>query len=64
MLTTRHVGCDLQLLRDLADLFPTWAGHYRLKQRVYDLDRATNDLATFLPIAPRIAELEAERGEV
>jgi hypothetical protein len=38
------------------------AGHYRLKQGKYDIDRAARDLATFPPIAARIEELKAQRA--
>lgn len=57
-----HVRFDLCSFHDAKDLIPAWLGHYRLKQGVYDVDRATNDLATFPPIAARIAELKAEKG--
>jgi hypothetical protein len=60
----QHVGFDMNSFSDPADLISAWLGHYRLKQGVYDVDRATNDLATFPPIAARIAELKAEKGEV
>jgi len=60
----RHVGFDVRVVRTSRDFFPAWLGHYRLKHGLYDVDRACNDLATWPPIAARIAELRAERDGV
>ena len=37
------------------------AAHYRVAQGRYDIDRAACDLATFPPVAARIAELKARK---
>ena len=57
----RHVGFDVRAVPDTAALPAAWAAHYRVKQGIYDVERAINDLATWPPIAARIAELRAER---
>lgn len=57
-----HVKFDLGAMRDGRDLMPAWLGHYRSAAGRYDVDRACNDLATWPPIASRIAELMNERA--
>nr|WP_301918470.1 hypothetical protein [uncultured Defluviimonas sp.] len=60
----RHVGFDVCAVRRTRDFFAAWLGHYRLRQGAYDVDRACNDLATWPPIAARIAELRVEKSGV
>lgn len=50
----RHVGFDVGALSLVQDLPAAWLGHYRLKQGVYDIDRAFRDLASYPPIAAEI----------
>jgi hypothetical protein len=52
-----HVGFDLRAISHLKELPSAFVAKYRLKTGKYDLDRAANDLATWPPIAARIAEL-------
>ena len=59
-----HVGFDLRAVNDTACFADAWLGHYRVRQGQYDVNRAINDLATWPPIAARIAELRAERDGV
>ena len=54
-----HVGFDLTAIRYPADLPAAWVAHYR-RGRVYDADRALNDLLTWPPIAARIAFLSKQ----
>ncbi len=57
-----HVGFDLRVISDVRELPAAFVAKYRMKSGKYDLDRAANDLATWSPIAARIAELiEAEQ---
>lgn len=60
----QHVGFNICALQRPKDLSSAWLGHYRLKQGVYDVDRACADLASYPPIAARVAELRTERGGV
>jgi hypothetical protein len=53
----RHVGFDVCTLRSTSDLTAAWLGHYRLRQGVYDVERAARDFATWPPVAQRIEEL-------
>jgi hypothetical protein len=53
----QHVGFDFGILRSASDITPAWLGHYRLRQGVYDVERAALDLATWPPVARRIEEL-------
>jgi len=59
-----HTGIDLAAaggdIRRVPDVI---LGHYRVKKGCYNVERAANDLATFPPVAPYIAELEARIGE-
>jgi len=48
-----HAGFDLTALWYPADLPAAWVAHYR-RGRVYDVDRALNDLLTWPPIAAHI----------
>ena len=50
----RHVGFDLGALSRVQDLPAAWLGHYRVKQGVYDIDRAFRDFASYPPIAMEI----------
>jgi hypothetical protein len=52
-----HVGFDLRVISDVRELPAAFVATYRLKSGKYDLNRAANDLATWPPIAARIAEL-------
>lgn len=52
-----HIGFDLRVISNARELYPAFVAYYRLKTGVYDVDRATNDLVTWPPIAARIAEL-------
>ena len=52
-----HVGFDLRVINDVRELPAAFVATYRLKPGKYDLNRAANDLATWPPIAARIAEL-------
>lgn len=52
-----HVGFDLSVIRNVRELPAAFVAKYRLKSGQYDLDRAANDLATWPPVAARIAEL-------
>jgi len=52
-----HVGFDLRVISHVKELPAAFVAKYRLKTGKYDLDRAANDLATWPPIAARIAEL-------
>ena len=56
-----HIGFDWGLISRQRDLVPAILGHYRIKQGVYDIDRAANDLATYPPIASRIVELQIQK---
>ncbi|MCB5200248.1 hypothetical protein SAMN05428995_101925 [Loktanella sp. DSM 29012] len=57
-----HIGFDLRVIRHVKELPAAFVAKYRLKTGKYDVDRAANDLATWPPIAARIAELtEAEQ---
>ncbi|MCC5973842.1 MAG: hypothetical protein JJT81_07280 [Rubellimicrobium sp.] len=55
-----HVGFDMGAIRSAADLSAAWLAHYRLDPGTYDVTRATGDLATWPPIAARIAELRSD----
>lgn len=52
-----HIGFDLRVISHLKELPTAFVAKYRLKTGKYDVDRAANDLATWPPIAARIAEL-------
>lgn len=54
----QHVRFDLPALRRPQDLVAAWLGHYRIRQGVYDVERAFNDLATFPPVAAEITRLQ------
>ena len=57
-----HCGIDLAACHgDVKQIPNVIAAHYRLAQGRYDIDRAAHDLATFPPVAERIAELEAQK---
>ncbi|MFZ3585441.1 hypothetical protein ACOI1H_25500 [Loktanella sp. DJP18] len=57
-----HIGFDLRVISHVKELPAAFVAKYRLKTGKYDVDRAANDLATWPPIAARIAELtEAEQ---
>jgi hypothetical protein len=59
-----HCGIDLAACHgDVHQIPNVIAGHYRIKKRCYDIDRAANDLLTFAPVAARIAELEAQTAK-
>jgi hypothetical protein len=52
-----HCGIDIDAAEDLDDAI---VAHYRLPDGTYDIERAGHDLATYPPVAVRIAELRAE----
>jgi hypothetical protein len=54
-----HCGIDIDAAPEIDDAI---ALHYQLPDGTYDIDRAANDLATWPPVAARIAELQAERA--
>lgn len=56
-----HVGFDLCSICEAREIPAAFLGHYRIKNGVYDLDRACNHLATWPPIAARIEALRCER---
>ena len=52
-----HIGFDFRAISNVLELPAAIVAKYRLKTGKYDLDRAANDLATWPPVAARIAEL-------
>ena len=56
-----HVGFDPLCLGRVRDLPQAWVAYYRVRAGVYDVDRACRDLATWPPIAARIAYLQAQK---
>lgn len=60
----QHVGFDLAALGRPQDLTAAWLGHYRIRQRVYDVDRAFNDLASYPPIASEIVRQQILQRKV
>jgi hypothetical protein len=58
-----HIGFDHCALTSPRDLEAAVLGHYRVKVGRYDVDRACNDLATWPPIATRIAELMSKKSK-
>ena len=56
-----QVGFDPLCLGRVRDLPQAWVAHYRVRAGVYDVDRACRDLATWPPIAARIAYLQAQK---
>lgn len=59
-----HVGFDAASLKSANDLPPAWCAFYRIRGGVYDVERAFQDLATWPPIAARIAYLRAHPEEL
>ena len=55
-----HIGFDLAALDNAEQFYDALLGHYRIKQGEYDIDRATNDLATYGPIASEIVRRQQE----
>lgn len=60
----QHVGFDLSALGRPQDLTAAWLGHYRIRQGVYDVERAFNDLATYPPIASEIVRQQILQRKV
>ena len=59
-----HAGIDLAAAAgDVKQIPDVILGHYRIKKGCYDIDRATNDLLTFPPVAAHIAGLEAQKAK-
>lgn len=56
----RHCGLPLQALRSPHDIVPAFLALYRIRPGHYDVDRACGHLATWPPIAARLAYLVAE----
>lgn len=55
-----HCGFPLRALRSAHDILPAFLALYRIRPGHYDVDRACRHLATWPPIAARIAALQAE----
>lgn len=60
----QHVGFDLAALGRPQDLTAAWLGHYRIRQGVYDVERAFNDLASYPPIASEIVRQQILQRKV
>ena len=59
-----HVGFDIGSVSHAREIPTAFLGHYRLKNGTYDVDRACHHLATWPPIAARIAEMRLEQRGV
>jgi hypothetical protein len=59
----RHVGIDATMIKYAGSVEKAILAHYRIGDsgNYFDLDKAANHLATWPPIAERIAELRAQR---
>ena len=55
-----HICFDISAIVDVNELPAAILGHYRIKQGVYDVDRATMDLATYPPVAAAIVGRQAD----
>lgn len=55
-----HVGFDLLGIRHVSDFEAAYLAHYRIRPGLYDIERATRDLATWPPVV-RLIEQERER---
>lgn len=60
----QYVGFDLAALGRPQDLTAAWLGHYRIRQGVYDVERAFNDLASYPPIASEIVRQQILQRKV
>ena len=56
-----HVGFDLTCINSAEELSAAFLGFFRLSNGEYDADRACNSLATWPPIAARIAFIKGEQ---
>jgi len=56
-----HICFDISAIVDVNELPAAILGHYRVKQGVYDVDRAAMDLATYPPVAAAIVETQAQQ---